>query len=312
MAHNIIAAILAERARQDAKWGPQNHPDVDRVLTDRPGQTAANGVVWPGGCDATRMAEEYGIPTANRARHACDTAAKYNQCTWVHIFVEELAELVEAATLAQQGQGPEEAVDKELVQVLAVGLAWAEARARRRGEPAAPPPGPCLTALTRAALTEAPTELVDAAETAAWELYGALGGIFVGTPGGCEDDALDALSRLRVALGRVAACDPSPKTPTDDHALFDVTPADLAAEIARLRAERDAAIARAERVEVAHSSLQRAAQEHLATAEALDGARVIAQGTRTEDWLAADRRCREAADACSAVAERLRTLTGEG
>lgn len=189
MARSIIAAILAERARQDAKWGPQNHPDVDRVLTDRPGQTAANGVVWPGGCDATRMAEEYEIPTATRARDACDAAAKRGQCTWAHIFVEELAELVEAATLAQQGQGPEEAVDKELVQVLAVGVAWAEARARRRGEPAdAEPPGP---AAELAGLRAERDAALDRAETMRARIRG------------CLDDADTDRARTRLrALAR--------------------------------------------------------------------------------------------------------------
>ena len=31
----IFDEINQERVRQDAKWGEQNHPDVDRVLTDR-------------------------------------------------------------------------------------------------------------------------------------------------------------------------------------------------------------------------------------------------------------------------------------
>lgn len=117
---DIYAAIEAERLRQDAKWGEQNHPDVDRVLTER-----------AGGCSRARMAEEYGIPTPSRAKAECDGAASVGQCTWAHILVEELAELVEAATLAQQGRGPEEDVDTELVQAIAVLVAWREARARR-------------------------------------------------------------------------------------------------------------------------------------------------------------------------------------
>jgi len=48
-----------------------------------------------------------------------------------HIAVEELAEVVHAATLAQQGLGPQSDVDKELIQLAAVVTAWIEARARR-------------------------------------------------------------------------------------------------------------------------------------------------------------------------------------
>lgn len=118
----IYAAVEAERLRQDAKWGEQNHPDVDRVLTGR-----------TGGCSVQRMAEEYGIPTPSRAKAECDGASRVGQCTWAHILVEEVAELVEAATLAQQGRGPEADVDAELVQTIAVLVAWREARARRAG-----------------------------------------------------------------------------------------------------------------------------------------------------------------------------------
>lgn len=126
----IYARIEAERVRQDAKWGEQNHPDVDRVLTDR-GPSTYHGMTSPGGCSPARMAEEYGIPTESRAKASCDGAARLGQCTWAHIAVEELAEVIHAATLAQQGRGPEEHVDKELVQLAAVVTAWIEARERR-------------------------------------------------------------------------------------------------------------------------------------------------------------------------------------
>jgi hypothetical protein len=129
----IFDRVNQERARQDAKWGEQNHPDVDRVLTDRKGGTRTDGKGghWPDGCDPQRMAEEYGIPTERCAKVNCDEAAKIGQCTWAHIAVEELAEVVHAATLAQQGLGPQEDVDKELIQLAAVITAWIEARARR-------------------------------------------------------------------------------------------------------------------------------------------------------------------------------------
>ena len=116
----IFDEVNQERVRQDARWGEQNHPDVDRVLTDR-----------PGACSVARMCEEYGIPHPSRAKAECDGAARIGQCTWAHILVEEIAEAVEAATLAQLGQGPLAALRKELVQVAAVAVSWIEAIDRR-------------------------------------------------------------------------------------------------------------------------------------------------------------------------------------
>lgn len=107
-----LADVCAERLRQDAKWGEQNHPSVDRVLMER-----------EGGCDPHRMAEEYEIPTADRARFVCDTMAKRGDCTFAHIAVEELAEAVEAAV--QYGQDSPE-LRNELVQCAAVFVAWIE------------------------------------------------------------------------------------------------------------------------------------------------------------------------------------------
>ena len=116
----IYAAVEVERARQDAKWGAQNHPDVDRVLVERPGR-----------CTVARMCEEFGIPHPTRAKAECDGAARVGQCTWAHIAVEELSELIEAATLEALGDGSADATDRELVQLIAVCVAWREARARR-------------------------------------------------------------------------------------------------------------------------------------------------------------------------------------
>lgn len=122
---DVFAEIEAERIRQDAKWGEQNHPDVDPVLTGR-----------AGGCSVQRMAEELGVPTAVCARAACDSEAKLGRCTWSLIAVEEVAEAVEAATLAAQGKGELSALRAELVQTAAVFVAWIEAvdrRAARKG-----------------------------------------------------------------------------------------------------------------------------------------------------------------------------------
>jgi len=120
----VLGEIDAERTSQDAKWGEQNHPDVDRVLTDR-----------EGGCSIAEMAGWYSAPTATAARDLCDLAAKRGGCTWAHILVEEVAEAIEAATLEQQDAIDAGALRKELVQVAAVAVSWIEAIDRRKGAP---------------------------------------------------------------------------------------------------------------------------------------------------------------------------------
>jgi ADP-ribose pyrophosphatase len=105
----VLADVAAERARQDDKWGEQNHPSLDQVLLRR-----------AGGCSPQRMAEEYQIPTAAAARTACNTAAERGQLTWGHILIEELAEAIEAAT--EHGDGRQ--LRDELVQTAAVTIAW--------------------------------------------------------------------------------------------------------------------------------------------------------------------------------------------
>lgn len=121
----ILAEIEAERARQDARWGEQNHPDVwprtqwyETVTTDA-------------------MARHYGVPEAAEAKARCDRSAWCGTCTWAHILVEEVAEVIEAATMAEHLRGSEhqhaeEDVDRELVQLAAVCVSWLEARSRRR------------------------------------------------------------------------------------------------------------------------------------------------------------------------------------
>ncbi len=125
----VLGEVLAERARQDAKWGEQNHPDVDPVLTGR-----------DGGCDVARMCEEVGIATPTRARANLDGEARLGRATWSLIAVEELAEAVEAATKATQGRAPVDALRTELVQSAAVFVAWIEALDRRALKGNAPTP----------------------------------------------------------------------------------------------------------------------------------------------------------------------------
>jgi len=108
----VLAEIVAERYRQDKKWGEQNWPLVDPVLVGR---------------DYTRMAQEYEIPTHVRATFLCQLAADRNQLTWGHILVEELAEFV--------ADGANTALARaELIQVAAVAVAAIEAIDRQHAK----------------------------------------------------------------------------------------------------------------------------------------------------------------------------------
>lgn len=107
---SVLEEVAAERARQDAKWGVQNHPDDH------------DDSWWFGRTDhdaASRRCQEYEIPTDVRAKFLCRSIG-----TWPAILVEEVAEAVSAI-------GADAALRAELVQVAAVAVAWVEAIDRR-------------------------------------------------------------------------------------------------------------------------------------------------------------------------------------
>lgn len=111
--HHPIEAVLEERARQDIKWGPQNHPSGTR--------------------DDARLLRDTSLPTygtlAYRAKQATDEHARRGDVTYADIFVEEVFEALSC-------DHPDE-LRKELVQVAAVAVAWIEAINRNEAaEPA--------------------------------------------------------------------------------------------------------------------------------------------------------------------------------
>ena len=114
----VLAEVVAERARQDAKWGCQRHPDVDRVVAGMPGHLAPR-----------YAAQFYGIPTAQAAQAETDAAARAGHCSWAHIAIEELAEAIEAAALRDEA-----AVRTEVLQLVAVGVQWLQAIDRRAAD----------------------------------------------------------------------------------------------------------------------------------------------------------------------------------
>lgn len=101
----VYAEIIAERNRQDAKWGEQNHPSLDPILTGR-----------NGGASPQRLCEEYEIPSEARAKFKCNEAAEKRVLSWAHIAVEELSEAVSAIDdKTRRG---------ELIQLAAVIVEW--------------------------------------------------------------------------------------------------------------------------------------------------------------------------------------------
>lgn len=117
----VLTEIGVERSRQDAKWGEQNHPDADEVILSR-----LDGTDWARTNVAVRLADEYEIPTAARARTMCKWRAEQERVTWADILVEEVSELIEAIASCDPAQ-----VRAEAVQVAAVAVAWVEAIDRR-------------------------------------------------------------------------------------------------------------------------------------------------------------------------------------
>jgi hypothetical protein len=113
--HAVLDEVAKERERQEAKFGEQSHPSFDPVLMKR-----------EGGCTPERMAQKYEMPTADRARFACQEAFRKGEGTYAHIAVEEFAEAICSLD--------EIDLRKELVQVAAVCVAWIQAIDRRGGK----------------------------------------------------------------------------------------------------------------------------------------------------------------------------------
>lgn len=103
----VLDEVGGERARQDAKWGQQNHQDGtgdDRHLF------------------RTRSRETYGT-LCYLARSMCQHAAEQGNVTFADIFMEEVFEALAESDPAK--------LRTELIQSAAVLVAWVEAMDRR-------------------------------------------------------------------------------------------------------------------------------------------------------------------------------------
>lgn len=105
----VLMEVANERARQDKKWGEQNHPS--------------------GTGDERRMLRDTTLPTwgtvCYRATALTDRAAQNGSLTFLDILLEEVGEAF--------SEHDDEGVRGELVQVAAVAVGWIEAIDRRRG-----------------------------------------------------------------------------------------------------------------------------------------------------------------------------------
>lgn len=95
-ATEVLVELAAERARQDDKWGQQDHPDGTGPLA----------LEW-----------------ALRAKEMCQQAHQDGDQTWALVLEEEVAEAC--------AEDDPHRLRAELVQVAAVAVAWIEALDRR-------------------------------------------------------------------------------------------------------------------------------------------------------------------------------------
>lgn len=112
----VLAEVRAERARQDAKWGEQNHPMI---------YTSADGIipldVYSDFCSRWH------------AQESCERRHEIGQGSYFDILREEVCEAHDAAIEdAKRDDDDESATRAELVQVVAVGVAMIEAIDRRK------------------------------------------------------------------------------------------------------------------------------------------------------------------------------------
>lgn len=104
----VLNEVLAERIRQDEKWGEQNWPSFNERIAP------AHRPLY------------YGIIEEGAAKWRTEHRFKERAGSYADIFIEEVAESIEAET--------EELLREELVQVAAVAVAWIEAIDRRKAK----------------------------------------------------------------------------------------------------------------------------------------------------------------------------------
>lgn len=119
---SVMREILAERERQDAKWGEQNHLDGTG-----PNSQPLRGIsdLYVVAAKEQFTGEEYADELSVVARQECKSRGKLPTLpdTWTAILLEEVFEALAESEL--------DALRTELIQVAAVALQWVEAIDRR-------------------------------------------------------------------------------------------------------------------------------------------------------------------------------------
>lgn len=110
---SVLGEVAVERAKQDAKWGEQNHPDyydlADQGWTQNHYASMADS--WKDfNADRVKEQNEAGTP-------------KDRNCAWDGILLEEVYEALAECNPTK--------LRAELIQVAAVAVAWCEAIDRR-------------------------------------------------------------------------------------------------------------------------------------------------------------------------------------
>ena len=113
----VLSEVRAERTRQDAKWGEQNHPDGTG-----PGSSPLGRIrkVHAGGKGPSKLFAE-GL--AAMAKQATDEAAEAGTLTFADILIEEVFEALAESDPTK--------LRAELIQIAAVAAQWVEAIDRR-------------------------------------------------------------------------------------------------------------------------------------------------------------------------------------
>lgn len=120
----IALEVLAERDRQDAKWGEQNHPDGTGPDTLPLGDFSWRRAYQDG--KAHTLDGTSAKTLAACATEVTDVAAKQGHVTWADILTEEHFEALAEADPVK--------LRAELIQVAAVAIQWVAAIDRREPE----------------------------------------------------------------------------------------------------------------------------------------------------------------------------------
>ncbi len=123
----LFDEIHAERLRQEAKWGPQSHPMIPPLYTERAKDATSPEAAGFAAC------WHYGLPSEADAKARCDARFRTGGGTYTDIAVEELVEFIDACAL--HGETSDKA-RAELVQTAAVVVAMIECIDRKRAEAA--------------------------------------------------------------------------------------------------------------------------------------------------------------------------------